>query len=183
MGRGRGGGGRSWQRKVITLARQGELAAGVPETPVAASAILAEVQRMGLPERQNLLTPTVVVREPLATEYRFSTVTGNQVTLSIQKDKANGNSAEVAFSVNDDYAKGNIPELERRAITTRLLESIWLDAQSRPEGFRYHGYAYPYDGQGEPRAVAYQAVGFSPPYTGKAGDYQYGIVQIGRAHV
>ncbi len=182
MGKGRGGAGRrAWQRGRVVQARVNELANGVPETPVAAEAILAEVQRMGLQPTQNTLTPTVIERGLLTNEYSFQTSSGQVVSMTAKKATRDANSAEIAFTVNGGYERTTqMSEADRRATTTRLLEAVWIDAQSRPEGFRYHGTAFSDDGYGDQRAAAYQAVGFTPPYSGQAGSYQYALVKNGR---
>jgi len=189
MGRNQGSGGRGRRPP-----NAGGVLAGRGRAPNAGVASGPEVDRTAVasgPQRQVAGVGITAAPQPPANignvaisttgigkDYDFD-VNGNGVSISI--NRATGG-AEIEFSVNGGHGKRNLPAATQNAIATRLLQIVRSDAAGRPNGFKYKVTAYKWDSSENAmqRAVAYQAIGFSRPATGKPGYQQYGVVSGGK---
>ncbi len=176
MGKGRNGGGRTAGGR--PGARSGRsIVAGVPAAPATAEAV-REANAPAQPVAA-LLGPTTVDNRFGNAVYSFQTTSGNRIEMTV-KQEGFEDDFSVEFSVNNTVRRGMVPDREANAVTIRLMQLMRQDAAGRPDRTTYRVNASTQDGYGMRRAMAYEAMGFSRPFMGGAGGYQYAVVRGGK---
>ena len=130
-----------------------------------------EVQKGGLPEgvKRSMKGKTLT--------YSFREE-GKKVEIFF-KEKMSGES-EIDFKVGGSYDNSKMSAEAKAKVGRKLVSVLKYDASTRPEGHPYGCAAYTKDGEGKKRALAYQAMGFSRPAGGVAGQGQFGTVKNGK---